>query len=679
MDTRAVLSLETGEHFFGYAHGGTRDVVGEVVFNTSMTGYQEISTDPSYRGQIVVLAYPLINNYGANRLDPESRRPWLAGLVVRELAEHASNWRNQLPLDDFLAEFAIPVLSGIDTRRLVRILRSGGVRKGLLSLIDGRLPICDRFSWITGRAEFPAGFLAELTGRAAAAPSLSAQRLVEEVTYGREYEFAAGDWTPWPIPAKRESRPRIALLDTGAKSNIARSLTARGCRVSVLPYGSGVEDVNELAPDGIVLANGPGDPEAAVKAVDTVRSLIGSYPLMGICLGHQIVSLAIGARTSRLKFGPPWIQSSGQGAGQRQSVHNLQNHGFQVEADSIPADSGFEVSHLNLNDSSVEGLAHRRLPVFTVPVPPRGSTRSAGQPAPVRPLPGPGRSGMRDPDLNKVLIIGSGPIVIGQAAEFDYAGTQACKAVREEGITTVLINSNPATIMTDEDVADVVYIEPLTVDVVERIIQRERPDGLLATLGGQTGLNLAREVQEAGILERYGVRLLGTPISAIRQAEDRDLFRRLMLRIEEPIPGSDIAHTVEEARVTAAKLGFPLIVRPAYTLGGTGGGIADHPDQLDGLVRQGIDASPIGQVLVEEYLAGWKEVEYEVMRDAAGTCVTICNMENFDPMGVHTGDSIVFAPSQTLSDKEYQLLRSASLKIIDTLDIAGGCKRSTGP
>ena len=366
MDTRAVLSLETGEHFFGYAHGGTRDVVGEVVFNTSMTGYQEISTDPSYRGQIVVLAYPLINNYGANRLDPESRRPWLAGLVVRELAEHASNWRNQLPLDDFLAEFAIPVLSGIDTRRLVRILRSGGVRKGLLSLIDGRLPICDRFSWITGRAEIPEGFLADLTGRAAAAPSLSAQRLVEEVTYGREYEFAAGDWTPWPIPAKRESRPRIALLDTGAKSNIARSLTARGCRVSVLPYGSGVKDVNELAPDGIVLANGPGDPEAAVKAVDTVRSLIGSYPLMGICLGHQIVSLAIGARTSRLKFGHRGSNHPVKELASGRVCITSQNHGFQVEADSIPADSGFEVSHLNLNDGSVEGLAHRRLPVFTV-------------------------------------------------------------------------------------------------------------------------------------------------------------------------------------------------------------------------------------------------------------------------------------------------------------------------
>ncbi len=280
---------------------------------------------------------------------------------------------------------------------------------------------------------------------------------------------------------------------------------------------------------------------------------------------------------------------------------------------------------------------------------------------------------MKDPDLHKVLIIGSGPIVIGQAAEFDYAGTQACKSVREEGITTVLINSNPATIMTDEDIADAVYIEPLTVGVIERVIARERPDGLLPTLGGQTGLNLAREAHQAGILQRYGVRLLGTSIEAIEKAEDRKLFKQLMVDIGEPVPGSAIANNVDEALRAATQLGYPLIVRPAYTLGGTGGGIAKDSHELEILLERGLSMSPIGQVLVEEYLAGWKEIEYEVMRDGSGTCVTICNMENFDPMGVHTGDSIVFAPSQTLSDKEYQLLRSASLKIIDALGIAGGC------
>jgi len=275
--------------------------------------------------------------------------------------------------------------------------------------------------------------------------------------------------------------------------------------------------------------------------------------------------------------------------------------------------------------------------------------------------------------VRKVLVIGSGPIVIGQAAEFDYAGTQACRALREEGITTILVNSNPATIMTDENVADVVYIEPLTVEVLTRVIERERPDGLLATLGGQTGLNLAVALAEAGVLDRYGVRLLGTPLRAIQEAEDRERFRALLQRIGEPVPDSVIAHSVDEALAVGDQLGFPLIVRPAYTLGGTGGGIAPDPQALAEIARAGLAASPIHQVLVERSLLGWKEIEYEVMRDAADTCITICNMENIDPMGVHTGDSIVVAPSQTLSDRDYQRLRSAALRIIRALGIEGGC------
>ena len=274
---------------------------------------------------------------------------------------------------------------------------------------------------------------------------------------------------------------------------------------------------------------------------------------------------------------------------------------------------------------------------------------------------------------SKVLVIGSGPIVIGQAAEFDYAGTQACKALREEGVTTVLVNSNPATIMTDEGIADVVYIEPLTVEVLDRIIEAERPDGILPTLGGQTGLNLAVDLADAGVLDRYDVRLLGTPLEAIRSAEDREMFRRLLLDISEPAPPSLTVGSMDEARSAAGGLGLPLVVRPAYTLGGTGGGIANTQAEFEAIVDGGLSASPIHQVLLEKSLVGWKEVEYEVMRDSADNCITVCNMENIDPMGVHTGDSIVVAPSQTLSDKEYQMLRSASLKIIRALGIEGGC------
>jgi carbamoyl-phosphate synthase large subunit len=276
-------------------------------------------------------------------------------------------------------------------------------------------------------------------------------------------------------------------------------------------------------------------------------------------------------------------------------------------------------------------------------------------------------------ELKKILVIGSGPIVIGQAAEFDYAGTQACQALKEEGYEVVLINSNPATIMTDTNMADKVYIEPITLDFVSQIIRQERPDGLLPTLGGQTGLNMAVELARAGVLKNENVKLLGTQLTAIEKAEDRDLFRELMRELEQPVPDSDIVTTVEAAVDFANQIGYPIIVRPAYTLGGTGGGICANEEELRETVASGIRYSPISQCLIEKSIAGMKEVEYEVMRDANDNCIVVCNMENFDPVGVHTGDSIVVAPSQTLSDREYQMLRSASLKIIRALNIEGGC------
>ena len=275
--------------------------------------------------------------------------------------------------------------------------------------------------------------------------------------------------------------------------------------------------------------------------------------------------------------------------------------------------------------------------------------------------------------LKKVLVIGSGPIIIGQAAEFDYAGTQACRALKEEGLEVVLINSNPATIMTDEDIADRVYIEPITLDYVTGVIEKERPDGILATLGGQVGLNMAVELADNGILDKYKVRLLGTKLSAVKEAEDRERFKEAMKDINQPVPESDIFEEVQAAVDFADTIGYPVIVRPAYTLGGTGGGIAHDEEELFMIAARGIKLSPINQILVERSVAGWKEVEYEVMRDKADNCVIICNMENIDPVGVHTGDSIVVAPSQTLNDLQYQLLRTASVDIIRRLKIEGGC------
>ncbi len=279
----------------------------------------------------------------------------------------------------------------------------------------------------------------------------------------------------------------------------------------------------------------------------------------------------------------------------------------------------------------------------------------------------------KKPNLKKVLVIGSGPIIIGQAAEFDYAGSQACRALKEEGLEVVLVNSNPATIMTDTHIADRVYIEPLTADFLEEIIEKERPDGLLATLGGQAGLNLAVQLAERGTLKKYEVELLGTSLEAIKKAEDRELFKETMQKLGEPIPESTIVEDVASAVAFADSIGYPIIVRPAYTMGGTGGGIAENEEELVEIVIKGLKYSMIGQVLIERSVAGWKEIEYEVMRDGNDNCITVCNMENLDPVGVHTGDSIVVAPSQTLTDHEYQMLRSASLRIIRELGIEGGC------
>ena len=276
-------------------------------------------------------------------------------------------------------------------------------------------------------------------------------------------------------------------------------------------------------------------------------------------------------------------------------------------------------------------------------------------------------------DIKKVLVIGSGPIVIGQAAEFDYAGAQACRVMKSEGINVVLCNSNPATIMTDKALADEIYLEPLTEESLKRIIMKEKPDSLLASLGGQTGLTMGCKLAKSGFLDKHGVKLIGTKLDAIDRSEDRELFKATMEKINQPCVPSDIAYTVEECVAIANKLGYPVIIRPAYTLGGAGGGVAYNEEELRLISHNGLMLSPITQVLIEKYIAGWKEIEFEVIRDCNGNCLTVCSMENVDPVGIHTGDSIVVAPAVTLTTKEYTMLRTAALSIITELGIEGGC------
>jgi carbamoyl-phosphate synthase large subunit len=680
------LALESGAVFDGWLFGAGADTTnGEVVFNTCMTGYQEVISDPSYAGQVVVMTNPLMGNYGCRDDTAESYRVHCRALVVRELSIDAGHARAERTLDEELRHWGIPGLRGVDTRALTRHLRDHGTLRGVV-------------------APAAAMTAAEQVSAARAAPTVTDQDLVAAVAH----ESPAFEWTT-PLDPTLErgvelagnlgafAGVRVAVIDMGVKYNQLRALRSRGADVVVLRHDSSIDDVLAHRPDGVLLSNGPGDPVRLDGAVALARELLERrVPLLGICLGHQVIGRAIGATTSRLPFGhhggnhPVRDEELG-------TVHvTSHNHEFQVDAASIPPGSGWYVSERNLNDNSVEGLRHRSLPAFTVQYHPEGAPgpqdraevfdeflRMCQSRTQVRG--GEGEGGRRtllrraSAPLTSaakprcVLVIGSGPVVIGQAAEFDYAGTQACKSLREEGVRVVLVNSNPATIMTDDDVADVVYVEPLTVGVLERVIAAERPDALLATLGGQTGLNLAVALDDAGIIEKYDIEVLGTSLQSIRMAEDRGQFKALLERIGEPAPDSRTVSSLAEARAFAADVGLPLVVRPAYTLGGTGGGFCETDETLAERVAAGLAASPISQVLIERSLAGWRELEYEVMRDASGTCITVCNMENIDPMGVHTGDSIVVAPAQTLTDREHQQLRSAALRLIAALDIKGGC------
>ena len=651
----ARLILDDGTEFCGWSFGYDANAVGEVVFNTAMTGYPESLTDPSYAGQILVATYPLIGNYGVPDTggEPlpkfmESERIHVKGLVAADYSEKYSHWNAKESLAEWLKREKIPAITGINTRRLTKRLRECGVMRGriVVSVDSEYLENTDygSINWVE---------------------QVSCKEIIR-------YNEGAGK--------------RVVLVDCGVKANIIRCLLRRGVEVIRVPWDY---DFNRLDFDGLFLANGPGDPEQCSKTVVHIRTFLSNpnvRPLMGICLGNQLLARAAGAKTYKLKYGHRSHNQPVQLVGTTKCFITSQNHGYAVDASTLPAD--WEPLFVNMNDGSNEGIRHKTMPWFSAQFHPEACSGPTDTEWMFDEFVGcledwsfsrlekevnlpkqPNNQMTKRP--KKVLLLGSGALKIGQAGEFDYSGAQALKALKEEGVKSVLINPNIATVQTSENVADTIYFQPVTPEFVEHVIEKERPDGILLSFGGQTALNCGVELYKKGVFEKYGVKVLGTPVQAIIDTEDRDLFVKRLDEIGVKTIKSEACRTIEEVHKAAHELGFPVILRAAYALGGLGSGFCYNDDELLAQAEEAFAFSP--QVLVEKSLKGWKEIEYEVVRDQHDNCITVCNMENFDPLGIHTGESIVVAPSQTLSNSEYHKLRALAIKIIRHIGIVGEC------
>eukprot|EP00455_Lapot_gusevi_P002905 TRINITY_DN1119_c0_g1_i4.p1 TRINITY_DN1119_c0_g1~~TRINITY_DN1119_c0_g1_i4.p1 ORF type:complete len:1506 (-),score=632.79 TRINITY_DN1119_c0_g1_i4:111-4553(-) len=644
---KARLILEDGTEFHGYSFGAQQSVAGEVVFTTGMVGYPETLTDPSFRGQILVCTYPLIGNYGIPNDEKdeygiskyfESDRIQVTGLVVSSYSFDYSHYSATKSLGQWLQEGGVPGIYGLDTRQLAKKIRVKGAMLGKIVFGDDEIPFADP----------------------------NTRNLVAEVS------------VPAPvIYTTPHATIKIVAVHCGMKYNIIRSFLRLGVELKVVPWDY---DFTNEEYDGLFLSNGPGDPTMCAVTIQHLRTALKmDRPIFGICLGNQLLALAAGARTYKMKFGNRGMNVPCIDLRTTSCYITAQNHGFAVDTDSLPSD--WQPFFVNANDWTNEGIIHTYKPFCSVQFHPEacgGPTdtqflfdnflarlRSRRQvittvkmPPPLAPV-------------RRVLLLGSGGLSIGQAGEFDYSGSQAIKALREEQIFVVLVNPNIATVQTSKGMANKVYFLPITPHFVEQVIEKERPDAILLQFGGQTALNCGIKLKELGILERYGVRVLGTPISTIVATEDREVFAQKLDEINEHVAPSACAVSIPEALAVANRIGYPVLVRAAFALGGLGSGFASNDEQLTALCQKAFASS--SQVIIDKSLRGWKEIEYEVVRDSHDNCLTVCNMENFDPLGIHTGDSIVVAPSQTLTNYQYFKLRETAIKVIRHLGVIGEC------
>jgi len=665
---KAKLHLEDGTTITGTSFGCHTSVEGEVVFATGMVGYPESLTDPSYQGQILTLTSPMVGNYGVpnrNTIDEyglpaffESTKIHAQGLLVQDYSHHYSHWNAASSLGDWLKEEGIPGLCDIDTRMLTKKIREKGALLGRIE-IDLDAPVPD-FT----KMQDP-----------------NARHLVGEVSVKEPKVYGKGN----PI--------KVLAVDCGMKFNIIRLLVKRGVELTVVPWD--YKFASELANyDGLFLSNGPGDPTMCMETVRELEKVVTCpddevKPIYGICMGNQLMGLAAGGTAMKLPFG---------NRGQNQPVLNhqngecyitSQNHGYVIDTNTLKP--GWKILFTNANDGSNEGIAHETRPYFTAQFHPEAAAGPTdtefmfdifldackkGQKD--YQITFPARRYEKPPQMSKkkVLMLGSGGTSIGQAGEFDYSGGQAIKAMKEEGCEVVLMNPNIASVQTNTDDksdtrADHVFFLPVTAEFVEEVIKKEKPDGIIISMGGQTALNTAVDMYRDGIFEKYGVEVLGTPVPVVIDTEDRQLFSDRLNEINEKIAESYTTTTIDGAVEHAKKVGYPCMIRSAFALGGLGSGICKDETMLKDMAAKALSVSP--QILVEKSMLGWKEVEYEVVRDHLDNCVTVCNMENFDPLGIHTGESIVMAPSQTLSNQEYHMLRDTAIKVVRHLGIIGEC------